>query len=163
DAVNGATYLHEIYTRADPYYTGRATVPALWDKERGMIVNNESAELLRMFNSGFGALAEEPPDLYSVAIEMAWIDRTSLEVPVDWDPILRGKSLRDLGPQRIEDCVFRFQVPGPIRGIEFLCVELMRHIGVPRLERGSTLRIPRANAKQRHEDGGEQDRKSTRL
>ncbi len=47
DAVNGATYLHEIYTRADPHYTGRATVPALWDKQRGTIVNNESAELLQ--------------------------------------------------------------------------------------------------------------------
>src|SRR5271165_6324686 len=57
DEVNGATYLHEIYTRADPHYTGRATVPALWDKERRTIVNNESADLLRMFNSGFGALA----------------------------------------------------------------------------------------------------------
>ena len=59
DAVNGATYLHEIYTRADPHYTGRATVPALWDRERGTIVNNELADLLRMFNSGFGALADE--------------------------------------------------------------------------------------------------------
>jgi putative glutathione S-transferase len=58
DAVNGATYLHEIYTRADPHFTGRATVPALWDKQRRTIVNNESADLLRTFNSGFGALAD---------------------------------------------------------------------------------------------------------
>ncbi len=64
DAVNGATYLHEIYTRADPHYTGRATVPALWDRERRTIVNNESADLLRMFNSGFGALADPSLDLY---------------------------------------------------------------------------------------------------
>ncbi len=64
DSVNGATYLHEIYTRADPHFTGRATVPALWDKERRTIVNNESADLLRMFNSGFGALADEAVDLY---------------------------------------------------------------------------------------------------
>ncbi len=64
DAVNGATYLHEIYTRADPHFTGRATVPALWDRERKTIVNNESADLLRMFNSGFGALADEAVDLY---------------------------------------------------------------------------------------------------
>ena len=64
DAINGATYLHEIYTRADPRYTGRATVPALWDKERRTIVNNESAELLRMFNAGFGALADSSLDLY---------------------------------------------------------------------------------------------------
>ena len=63
DAVNGATYLHEIYTSADPHFTGRATVPALWDRERRTIVNNESADLLRMFNSGFGALADASIDL----------------------------------------------------------------------------------------------------
>ena len=64
DPVNQATHLHEIYTRADPHFTGRATVPALWDKERRTIVNNESADLLRIFNSGFGALADETVDLY---------------------------------------------------------------------------------------------------
>lgn len=57
DTLNGATYIHELYTRADPRYTGRATVPVLWDKRRGTIVNNESADILRMFDSGFGALA----------------------------------------------------------------------------------------------------------
>ena len=55
DTANGATYMHEIYTRADPHFTGRATVPVLWDKKRGTIVNNESADILRIFNSGFGA------------------------------------------------------------------------------------------------------------
>lgn len=64
DELNGATYLHEIYTRADPTYTGRATVPLLWDKHRQTIVNNESADIVRMLNSGFGALAQEPVDLY---------------------------------------------------------------------------------------------------
>ena len=63
DAVNGATYLHQIYTQADPHFTGRATVPALWDQQRRTIVNNESADLLRMFNSGFGALADASIDL----------------------------------------------------------------------------------------------------
>ena len=63
DPVTGATWLHEIYTRADPHVSGRATVPVLWDKLRGTIVNNESAEILRMFNSGFGSLASGP-DLY---------------------------------------------------------------------------------------------------
>lgn len=51
DDVNGATYLHELYTRADPSYTCRATVPVLWDKVRGTIVNNQSADILRMLNS----------------------------------------------------------------------------------------------------------------
>ena len=64
DPLNGATYMHEIYTRADPDYTGRATVPVLWDKQRNTIVNNESSEIVRMFNSGFGALARNELDLY---------------------------------------------------------------------------------------------------
>jgi putative glutathione S-transferase len=64
DVVNGAEYFHEIYTRADPHYTGRATVPVLWDKLRKSIVNNESADIVRMFNSGFGALADPVFDLY---------------------------------------------------------------------------------------------------
>lgn len=64
DTLNGATYLHEIYTRADPHYTGRATVPVLWDKQRKTIVNNESADIVRMLNSGFGALADATLDLY---------------------------------------------------------------------------------------------------
>jgi putative glutathione S-transferase len=64
DALNGATYLHEIYTRAEPRFTGRATVPVLWDKARRTIVNNESADILRMFNSAFAALAEPSIDLY---------------------------------------------------------------------------------------------------
>lgn len=64
DAVNGATYLHEIYTKADPTYTGRATVPVLWDKKTDTMVNNESADILRMMNSGFGALARNAIDLY---------------------------------------------------------------------------------------------------
>lgn len=64
DPTHGATFLHEIYTQADATFTGRATVPALWDKRRNTIVNNESADLLRMFNSGFGTLADERLDLY---------------------------------------------------------------------------------------------------
>lgn len=64
DEVNGATYLHELYTRADPGFTGRATVPVLWDRQRGTIVNNESADILRMLNSGFGDLADNSIDLY---------------------------------------------------------------------------------------------------
>jgi putative glutathione S-transferase len=63
DAVNGATYLHQIYTSVDPQFTGRATVPALWDKRRRTIVNNESADLLRIFNSGFNGLADASIDL----------------------------------------------------------------------------------------------------
>jgi putative glutathione S-transferase len=79
DAVNGATYLHEIYTRADPHFTGRATVPALWDKKRGTIVNNESADILRIFDSGFGAFADPSIDLYPAHLRAA-IDALNAEV-----------------------------------------------------------------------------------
>lgn len=64
DAINGATYMHEIYTKADPVFTGRATVPVLWDKQKGTIVNNESSDILRMLNDGFGDLACNDIDLY---------------------------------------------------------------------------------------------------
>ena len=64
DELNGAEWLHELYTRADPHFTGRATVPVLWDKHTGTIVNNESADILRMLNSGFGDLASHEWDLY---------------------------------------------------------------------------------------------------
>jgi putative glutathione S-transferase len=64
DTVNGARHLHEIYTRADPHYTGRVTVPVLWDQQRGTIVNNESAEILRMFDGEFGLLADDTVELY---------------------------------------------------------------------------------------------------
>jgi putative glutathione S-transferase len=64
DWLNKAEYLHELYTRADADFTGRATVPVLWDKKTQTIVNNESADILRMLNSGFGALADDRIDLY---------------------------------------------------------------------------------------------------
>lgn len=64
DTLNQAEYLHELYTRADAAFTGRATVPVLWDKKTQTIVNNESADILRMLNSGFGDLADDRLDLY---------------------------------------------------------------------------------------------------
>ncbi|MFN2098149.1 glutathione S-transferase family protein [Pantoea agglomerans] len=68
DTLNNAQYLHEIYTRVAPDYTGRATVPVLWDKKTGTIVSNESADIVRMFNSGFGDLADNRIDLYPAAL-----------------------------------------------------------------------------------------------
>lgn len=63
-SLDGDTYLHEVYTRADPHVSGRATVPALWDRERRTIVNNESADILRMLSTGFGQFATQDVDLY---------------------------------------------------------------------------------------------------
>ena len=53
DPVNSASHLHEIYSLAEPGFTGRVTVPTLWDKKKKTIVNNESSEIIRMFNSAF--------------------------------------------------------------------------------------------------------------
>lgn len=64
DPLHGATHLHELYTRADPAISGRATVPVLWDKKTDTIVNNESADILRMFNSAFANHVNTGPDLY---------------------------------------------------------------------------------------------------
>lgn len=63
DALNGAEYLREIYTKAAPDYTGRVTTPVLWDKERGVIVNNESRDLIRMLDTEFEALSTTSLDL----------------------------------------------------------------------------------------------------
>ncbi|WP_311948567.1 glutathione S-transferase family protein [Halomonas piscis] len=68
DAVNGVTYHHELYARHDPGYTGRVTVPMLWDKKRGAIVNNESAELVRMFNTAFDDITGDTRDFYPPAL-----------------------------------------------------------------------------------------------
>ncbi|MAA65200.1 MAG: glutathione-dependent reductase [Alteromonadaceae bacterium] len=63
DNINGKRYLHEVYTTDTADYTGRVTVPLLWDKEQGVIVSNESAEIIRMFNSAFDDLEGVDPGL----------------------------------------------------------------------------------------------------
>ena len=64
DTVNGARYLREVYAKADPRYSGRVTVPVLWDRETGTIVNNESSEIIRMLNSEFEDIARLHEDYY---------------------------------------------------------------------------------------------------
>jgi len=64
DPLLGARYLYEIYLAADASYTGRVTTPLLWDKQTGTIVNNESAEIVRMFNSAFDEAGARPGDYY---------------------------------------------------------------------------------------------------
>ena len=71
DPLHGSTYLHELYSRADPHVSGRATVPVLWDKARHTIVNNESSDILRMFNTAFAALAPPAVDLYPADLRPA--------------------------------------------------------------------------------------------
>lgn len=64
DPVLRADYLYQVYLAADRTYTGRVTTPVLWDRQTGTIVNNESAEILRMFNSAFDGLGALPGDYY---------------------------------------------------------------------------------------------------
>lgn len=64
DPLFGAGYMHEIYTQADPQFTGRATVPVLWDMKQNVMVNNESADILRMFDTAFEELVPSDLRLY---------------------------------------------------------------------------------------------------
>ena len=64
DALYGFNCLHQLYTRANPDYSGRVTVPVLWDTEQETIVSNESSEIIRMFNSAFADLTPEKTDYY---------------------------------------------------------------------------------------------------
>jgi putative glutathione S-transferase len=64
DPLFNSRFLHEIYARADAHYNGRASVPILWDQHTQTIVNNESSEIIRMFNSAFDAVGAQPGDYY---------------------------------------------------------------------------------------------------
>jgi putative glutathione S-transferase len=69
DTVNGFRYLHQVYTASNPNYTGKVTVPTLWDKKTRRIVNNESSEIIRMLNSEFrGGIAGDHTDYYPIEL-----------------------------------------------------------------------------------------------
>ncbi len=68
DPIFNAQFLHEVYTAAQTNYTGRVTVPVLWDKPTGTIVSNESAEIIRMFNSAFDDVGAREGDYYPEAL-----------------------------------------------------------------------------------------------
>ena len=86
DAVNGAHYLREVYTKADPDYTGRATTPVLWDKETGTIVNNESREIVRMLDTEFGEFAATDADFFPEDL------RDGIDATIDsiYEPVNNG-------------------------------------------------------------------------
>lgn len=79
DPINGKTRLYEVYLVADAHYSGRVTVPVLWDKQQGTIVNNESAEIIRMLNSAFDAFTTVHTDFYPPALR-AQIDAINDDV-----------------------------------------------------------------------------------
>lgn len=82
DPLFGKTHLHEIYVKADPHYTGRVTVPVLWDKKRGTIVSNESSEIIRMLNDEFDSVGAASLDLYPET-QRAEIDELNTRVYSD--------------------------------------------------------------------------------
>lgn len=79
DTVNGFRFLHQAYTASDPKYTGKVTVPTLWDKKARRIVNNESSEIIRMLNSEFRGIAGDDTDYYPAALRPE-IDRINEQV-----------------------------------------------------------------------------------
>jgi putative glutathione S-transferase len=86
DPVNGAHYLREVYAKADPDYTGRVTTPALWDKETGTIVNNESREIVRMLDTEFVEFATTDADFFPEDL------RDDIEATIDaiYEPVNNG-------------------------------------------------------------------------
>jgi len=79
DHVNHASYMHQLYTLAQPAYTGRVTVPVLWDKQRRTIVNNESSEIIRMLNSAFDGVGAAAGDYYPAELREQ-IDEVNADV-----------------------------------------------------------------------------------
>ncbi|GAC1496298.1 MAG: glutathione S-transferase family protein [Chamaesiphon sp.] len=86
DNVNGASYLWEIYLKADPDYRGRVTIPVLWDKKTATIVNNESREIIRMFDTEFKALASSELNFYLDNLQEV-VDKT---IDAIYQPINNG-------------------------------------------------------------------------
>ena len=64
DSINNSQFMYQVYTSAKPDYSGRVTVPVLWDKQTNTIVSNESPEIIRMFNSAFDGIGATPGDFY---------------------------------------------------------------------------------------------------
>jgi len=86
DPLHGADYLRELYVRADPEFTGRPTVPVLWDREEGTVVNNESEEIMRMLDVAGHELATRDVDLYPEGYRDE-VDRLIEDI---YDPINNG-------------------------------------------------------------------------
>jgi putative glutathione S-transferase len=86
DAVNHAQYLSEIYLKANPNYTGRVTVPVLWDKETGIIVNNESRQIMRIFDTEFASFGKTDVNFFPENLQEE-IEET---IDVIYQPINNG-------------------------------------------------------------------------
>lgn len=69
DSLFNSDYLYQVYLKADPHYSGRVTVPVLWDKKTNTIVSNESAEIMRMFNTAFNDITGNQDDYYPADLQ----------------------------------------------------------------------------------------------
>ena len=79
DNINNADFLHQVYTLAKPDYSGRVTVPVLWDKENNTIVSNESSEIIRMFNNAFNGIGANSENFYPRELQQE-IDKINARV-----------------------------------------------------------------------------------
>jgi glutathionyl-hydroquinone reductase len=86
DTVNHADFMHQVYTTAMPDYSGRVTVPVLWDKQNNTIVSNESPEIIRMFNSAFDDVGAKPDDFYPESLREE-IDELNEQI---YEPVNNG-------------------------------------------------------------------------
>ncbi|MBF2016004.1 MAG: glutathione S-transferase family protein [Rivularia sp. T60_A2020_040] len=86
DTVNHTDYLWQLYLKAQPNYTGRVTVPVLWDKQKGTIVNNESREIIRMFDTQFEEFTQKDADFYPDDLQKV-VDET---IDTIYQPINNG-------------------------------------------------------------------------
>lgn len=86
DTVNNTDYLWQLYLKAEPDYTGRVTVPVLWDKQKETIVNNESREIIRMFDTEFEEFAKQDADFYPQDLQKV-VDET---IDAIYQPINNG-------------------------------------------------------------------------
>lgn len=126
DDINGASHMHELYSRADPTYTGRATVPVLWDRSRNTIVNNESADILQILNRDFDALARNDVDLRPAALIDA-IDAINARLYADFNNgvyqagFATTQAAYDEAVRRVFDCLA--WMDARLRGSQWLAGE----------------------------------------
>src|SRR5918999_4290033 len=111
---DGDFRLHQVYAAADTHYTGKVTVPTLWDRERRTIVNNESSEIIRMFNSAFSAYTDASYDFYPEDLRTE-IDRINqfvyshLNNGVYRAGFARSQEAYDDAARKVFDCLDRLE------------------------------------------------------
>ena len=134
DTLGGRSHLQHVYHQAAPDYTGVITVPVLWDKKLGTIVNNESSEIIRMFNAEFQAFAAQPQlDLYPPALRAtidetnAWVYR-SINNGVYRSGFARSQRAHEGAVRELFDALDR--VEGILSKQAFLCGEVLTEADV---------------------------------